>query len=92
MTAVTKQQTKKRTFRACIFYTGKYANKTGCIFVKAYSKEEAKSFTEEIIHESLKKQGITDSTFKLEITPSSRGEIDFYTQNRGIANYSGIVN
>jgi ribosomal protein L21E len=80
-------KTKKSYFRASLIYEGKHAGKTGCAFVKALTKEDAHSF----ILSSLKKSGYGEQV-KIEITPASKGEVDFYMMNRTVQGYTGIVN
>lgn len=79
-------------FRASIIYSGKHLGKTGCVFIKANSKEDAFKFVEETIKNSLNKYGLPEDCFKIEISNSSKGEVDFYLQNQHKRNYSGLVN
>lgn len=79
-------------FRASVIYSGKHLGKTGCIFIKATSKEDAFKFIEETIKNSLNKYGLPEDCFKIEISSSSKGEVDFYLENISKRNYSGLVN
>jgi len=82
----------KTMFRASIIYTVKYADKTGCAFLKAHNKEDAKKYIEVLIKASLKKYGYPLDCFKVEITPSSKEEVDFYLANRKTKSYNGLAN
>lgn len=79
-------------FRASIIYTGKYADKTECAFLKAKSKEDAKKYIEKIIKNSLKRINAPEDCFKVDITPSSQDEIEFFMANRKQRNYNGLAN
>jgi hypothetical protein len=81
-----------QTFRASIIYTGSYSGKSGCAFVNAYTKEEAREYIDKIIKKTLKKNGRPEDCFKLEVTASSKEEIQFYVQNRYKTSYTGILN
>jgi hypothetical protein len=79
-------------FRASIIYTGKYADKTGCAFLKAHNKEDAKKYIEVVIKASLKKFGYPEDCFKVDITTSSKEEVDFYLANEKTSCYNGLAN
>lgn len=79
---------KKAYFRASIIYNGKHAGRSGCAFVRAVSKDEAHDF----IVSTLKKNGYHEDSCKVEISSSSKEEIEFYVQNRKVKGYTGIVN
>jgi hypothetical protein len=83
---------KKHMFRASIIYTGKHLGKTECAFVKAITKEAASKFIEDSMKLSMKKYGWADDCYKIEISPSSKEEMEFYLENKSYKNYTGLVN
>lgn len=83
---------KRKMFRVGILYTGKHFGKFECSFVKAISKEEATKYVEDNMKSSIKHLGIKDEGYTIEVSPSSKAELDFYAQNRALKNYTGLIN
>lgn len=83
---------KRVLYRASILYTGKFTGKTECAFIRATSQEEAEKYVDEMMKASLKKSGFPEDCFKVLVSRSSKGEVDFYTQNRFSQGYTGVLN
>jgi hypothetical protein len=77
-----------QTYRASIIGIGKQSGKSDCKFITAVSKEAAQKY----ILSVLKENGLDNGSFKIDILPSSKEEIDFFMQNRYRGGYYGIVN
>jgi hypothetical protein len=92
---MTTNKIEKTIYRVMVSYTGKFAkgaNKISTAFCTAISKEHAEEFVVKQVREALRQHNYTDATFDVKTSLSSQDEMDFYLQNRGNKNYSGVMN
>lgn len=81
---------KRFLFRANAIYT---TGRPTCAFVKAVDKEDAYKFVDALFKENMKKAGMPEGKLvKIEITPASQGEMDFFVENVQNRTYTGLVN
>lgn len=74
----------KQIYRATVFYTGKWAkhSKTGAMFMRASSKEEADGKFRATLNKVLIEEGYPQDIFKMDICMVSMEEVENYFRNR----------